>query len=115
MPNAQHDQNHVPTLTAVSNADGVTIVALWADPVTHRLLVDATGGGGGTTLKVETPSGTVDDSNTTFTVANTPVFIVINGGTYVAGTGLFSTYSAPTITLSSPVGTGGFIRSFYNG
>lgn len=72
------------------------------------------GGGSGKILTVETPVGTVDDSNTTFTVMNTPLFIDINGSSYVAGTGLFSSYSLGVITLSSAVGTGGFIRSFYN-
>ncbi len=65
-------------------------------------------------LTPETPIGAVNDSNVTFTVVNTPVFIVVNGGVYTAGLGIFSSYVAPTITLSSPVGTGGFIASFYN-
>jgi len=40
MANAKHDQNHVATLTGVSNADGTTVVPIYADPTTHRLLVD---------------------------------------------------------------------------
>lgn len=39
MANAIHDQNFVPSLLAVSNADGITPVPVYADPVTHRLLV----------------------------------------------------------------------------
>lgn len=39
MAQAKRDQNYVPTLLAVSNADGVTPVVLYADPTTHRLLV----------------------------------------------------------------------------
>jgi len=46
-PNAKRDQNFVTTLMAVSNVDGVTPVLLYADPVTHRLLVSTTGGGSG--------------------------------------------------------------------
>ncbi len=42
MENAQIDQNGRQTLTAVSSADGVSIIKLYADPTTHRLLV--TGG-----------------------------------------------------------------------
>ena len=72
------------------------------------------GGGGGSTLTVETPTGTVNDSNTTFTVAHTPLFIDVNGAIYVEGTGTYQSFSNPTITLSSPVGQSGFIRSFYN-
>lgn len=34
------DENRISTLMAVSNVDGITPVTLWADPVTHRLLVD---------------------------------------------------------------------------
>jgi len=44
MADAKRDNNYVPTLLAVSNADGVTPVTLYADPTTHRLLVSATGG-----------------------------------------------------------------------
>lgn len=65
----------------------------------------------GTGLSVETPTGTVDDSNTSFTVANTPKYIVVNGAQYFSGAGY--TYLAGTITLDNPVGTGGFIRSVY--
>lgn len=71
-------------------------------------------GGSGKTLTPQTPIGTVDDSNLIFTVTHDPVYIVINGATYTAGTGIWASYAAGTITLSSPVGTGGFITSFYN-
>jgi len=45
MENAERDQNRVTTLIAVSSVDGVTPVKLYADPITHRLLVDVTGTG----------------------------------------------------------------------
>lgn len=79
-------------------------------------IVQPGGGGGGTghILTVEIPAGTVNDSNTTFSVMNTPLFIDVNGGIYTVGQGIFSSYVAGVITLSSPVGTGGFILSFYN-
>src|SRR3990167_8162159 len=48
MANAPRDDNSIPTLLAVSNVDGVTPVVLWADPTTHRLLVDSSGGLSGT-------------------------------------------------------------------
>jgi len=44
MAEAKRDQNHVTTLLGVSSVDGVTPVVLWADPTTHRLLVDLAGG-----------------------------------------------------------------------
>lgn len=68
---------------------------------------------GGSTLEQETPTGTVNDSNLSFDVANEPLFINVNGSMYPVGAGAFASYSAPTITLAYPVGTGGFIRSYY--
>ncbi len=49
MFDAKRDANMVTTLLAVSNADGVTPVVLWADPTTHRLLVDVGTSGFATT------------------------------------------------------------------
>jgi hypothetical protein len=47
MSEASRDENFVPTLLAVSSVDGVTPVPVYANPVTHRLLVDLSGGGSG--------------------------------------------------------------------
>ena len=65
---AKRDPNYVPSLTAVSNVDGLTPVTLYADPVTHRLLTsssssigyDATAGSVGadySTLKAAIDAG----------------------------------------------------------
>lgn len=110
---APRDQNFVPAALGQSSTDSTNTLPFLINSLTGRLLVDS-GGSAGSTLTVETPTGTVDDSNVTFTVAHTPLFIVVNGGIYVAGTGIYTSYVAGTITLASPVGTGGFIRSFYN-
>ena len=40
MTNAYRDQNNVPTRTAVSNADGTTILRVQANPTTHVLAID---------------------------------------------------------------------------
>lgn len=56
MANASRDENDVPTLLGVSNSDGKTPVTIYADPVTHRLLVGMTGGGG-TVTEVDTGTG----------------------------------------------------------
>jgi len=80
----------------------------------EELMHGGASGGSGSTLTPETPVGTVDDSNKTFTVSNTPVYIVVNGAQYSEGTGTFASYVAPTITLSAAVGDGGFITSWYN-
>lgn len=39
MAQAPRDENRVPALLATSSADGITPVAIYADPSTHRLLV----------------------------------------------------------------------------
>jgi len=67
----------------------------------------------GSTMQSETPTGSVDDSNLTFTVGNEPFFINVNGAIYKVGEGIYDSYAGGTITLLFPVGTGGFIRSFY--
>lgn len=72
------------------------------------------GGGSGSTLTTEIPIGTVDDSNVTFTVTHTPLFISVNGPVYLTGQGMYASFGGGVITLSAPVGTGGFITSFYN-
>lgn len=41
MPNTDRNPNQVPTLAAKSNAGNSADVIVWADPTTHRLLVDA--------------------------------------------------------------------------
>lgn len=40
MANASRDENNVPTLLGVSASDGRTPVTVYANPSTHRLLVD---------------------------------------------------------------------------
>lgn len=75
MSDAHFDNNHVPGLLAVSNSDGSTPVTLYADPVTHRLLVTGTAN---TFIYNEVVSG----SGTSFTLAHTPV------------TGLYAVYGA---------------------
>lgn len=45
MTNAKRDDNFVPTLTAVLNSDGTTIVPVFSTAFSHRLKVsDGTGG-----------------------------------------------------------------------
>lgn len=68
MAQAPRDQNYVTTLLGVSNVDGVTPVVVWADPVTHRLLVDSTGGSSTNFADNEVVSG----SGTSWTLVHTP-------------------------------------------
>jgi len=106
MAQASRDQNFVPTLLGVSNVDGSTPVRIYADPVTHRLLVDLAGGGSGWT--VETPTGTVDASNDTFAVSSEPVCVIADGMTYFDGAGY--TYAAPNVVMD--IAPSQFIRAF---
>lgn len=95
MANASRDENNVPTLIAASSSDGKTPVRIYADPSTHRLLVDMTSGVAGPvsstdgaialwdgttgqTIKDSTlvPSGTIAAPATTAT----PVFTAYYGG-----------------------------------
>lgn len=82
MSNAKHDQNHVPTLTGVSNADGTTPVPIYADPTTHRLLIDSASGSG----DVVGPASSTDnaivrfDGTTGKLIQNSTVTISDGGG-----------------------------------
>lgn len=79
-PWANKDSNSVATLIAVSSSDGTSIVRLWADPITHRLLVDNSGGGGGFT---ELPAtGTVNGLNAVFGFTQQPTYIVSDSAIY---------------------------------
>lgn len=103
MADASHDSNSIPTLLAASSTDGTTPIKVYADPVTHRLKVDASGAGG--TGTYYTVSGTIDGANMTFTipVAVTSDFLLFlarqpqaftTDFSYVAGAG------STTITLT---------------
>lgn len=56
MTNAYKDENGVSTLIAASTADGKTPVRLYANPTTHRLLVDVATGAG----DVSGPASSID-------------------------------------------------------
>lgn len=88
--NAYRDENSVPTLIAVSNVDGFTPVRLWADPVSHRLLVDLAGGAGTVTsvsvVSANGFAGTVATSTTTpaITLSTTITGILKGNGTAIS-------------------------------
>lgn len=72
------DSNSRGSLTAVSNADGKTIVRLWADPITHRLLVLLSG----SPVMTLAATGTVNGLNATFTFTQLPTYIVSDHAWY---------------------------------
>lgn len=81
---------------------------------THELMHGGMAAGSAAVLTFEQPAGVIDDSNVTFTVANEPLFIVVNGAQYKVGNGKYASYAGGTITLTAGVGDGGFIESYYN-
>lgn len=118
MAQAERDENFVPTLLGVSNADGETPVRVYADPTTHRLLVDLPGGAGTvTSVSVVTANGfagSVADPTTTpaITLSTTVTGILQGNGTAISaitvGSGLNfagGTLSATGVAGSIVVGT----------
>lgn len=70
-----------------------------------------TGGSGGS-ISSETPVGTINGSNTTFTVSNSPTFETVNGQVLTQNNGY--TLSSLTITYSVAPVSGSVLASFYN-
>jgi len=111
MAEAARDQNRIPTLLGVSSADGITPVAVYVDPTTHRMYVDIPGGSGTvTTVSVVSANGfagTVANASSTpaitlTTSINAPV-LAGNGTAISAAT---TTGSGSTVALAtSPVFT----------
>ncbi len=107
MAQAARDQNFVPTLLAVSNADGTTPVAVYADPTTHRLLTNASGGGTVTSVSVTTANGV---SGTVATATTTPAISItlgaitptsVNGLTITSSTGTLTITNGKTLSISN--------------
>lgn len=73
MADAKRDGNFVTTLLAVSSVDGVTPVTLYANPTTHRLLVDLAGGGGGGTVTTVSVASANGFAGSVATATTTPV------------------------------------------
>ena len=72
--------------------------------------VDVTISASGAALAILPVTGTINDTNLTFTVASQPLLVIINGISYNGTTGSITwTWLAGTLTLSAPVGTGGDI------
>ena len=104
------DANRITVLGAVSSADGVTPVALWADPVTHRLLVDSAAASGTVTdvsvVSANGFAGSVANSTTTpaITLSTTITGILQGNGTAISAVTIGSGLDFTGGTLSA---TGG--------
>lgn len=107
--NASRDQNSVPTLLGASASDGTSPVKIYADPDTHRLLVDSTSGvvgpGSSTDNAVARFNGmtgqTIQNSLVTISDAGlltAPSITVTNGAT-----GTFTTVDLKTVTVTNGI------------
>lgn len=109
MAQASRDQNNVPTLLGVSSNDGVTPTTVYVDPLTHRILVDSTGGGTGTVTSVSVVSangfaGSVANPTTApaITLSTTITGVLAGNGTAISaasttGSGVVVLGTNPTI------------------
>lgn len=81
------------------------------DYMINQRIADGTISTSGGSIGVEVPSGTINGSNTAFTVSNEPKYVVVNTLTYFEGAGY--SYAGGTITFDIPPATGSFIKSIY--
>ena len=101
---ASRDNNMVTTLLAVSNADGISPVLLWADPVTHRLLVQLVS----ITALFQADVFTATNNQTVFNASKTVtagLYLSVNGIIQTPGVDYTVTGNAATLTAGVPAGT----------
>ncbi len=123
---APRDENQIPALLATDSTTGNTTVKVYADPATHRLLVDSTSGvvppGSSTDKAVARFNGTtgatiqnslviIDDSGNITGVVALTASGVVTAASYKAGSsagasGTFTTADLKTVTV-----VGGIITS----
>jgi len=115
---APRDNNRVPVIIGTSSTDGKTPVTIYADPTTHRLLVDLPGGGTVPNFAdAEIPTGAINDANTIFTLANAPnpaaSLVLSVNGQVLAPVGVDFTLTGSTITINIAPATGSPILAWY--
>jgi len=105
MAEASRDGNFVTTLLAVSSTGGTTPVAVYADPTTHRLLVDSSGGSA-TTFQTDTFTAT--NNQTLFAASQTNTYTVglyLNGLLQTPTEDYTTSGTGATLTSGVPAGT----------
>jgi hypothetical protein len=109
MANAGIDQNSRATLTALSSTGDGSIVTLYANPTTHRLLVDLAGGSGTVTsvsvVSANGFAGTVATPTTTpaITLTTTITGILKGNGTAISAATVGTDYSVGTSALATGI------------
>lgn len=104
----KRDQNSAVVLGGITDDSNQYIRMLRVNPVTGRLLVsDAGGSGGNVTLLPAT--GTVDNSNVTFTFTAEPTFVISDGAWYAQkdsnGNSQWTWDGVDTVTMIIPPST----------
>lgn len=66
MSQNKYTTNNNPTLVAVSNEDGETPVYLYADPLTHELIVQGGSGGGSLATLADFSVNDIEDGTTSY-------------------------------------------------
>jgi hypothetical protein len=96
-----------PTAIGELYVDTTNNVLYFATGTTNSSDWEATTGGGGGGVTVEIPAGTIDSSNTAFTVSATPKWIVSDGITYFNGAG----YSITGLNITMELPPSGYLRA----
>lgn len=96
------DQNRITIAGGASSADSTVVLPITIDSVTGRVKVDNSGAG--TTIYSETPSGTIDGSNVTFTTAHTvtTVYSFAINGMYIHPTTDYSVTGTTITFVTAP-------------
>ena len=102
MANDAIDQNSRNAVSAVSSTDGTTIVRLYADPTTHRLLVSnegvgysKTAYGAGTAYSLTDTAAAIDFGTTD------PAIVLDRAGTYLILGQINLTYTGATVVAET--------------
>lgn len=112
---AQNAMSSMPVTTSFFNglrAKNLTIVGATATQQGDTVSITIPTPSSGVTLTPETPIGTVDGVNVTFTVTHTPVQLFTDGLLRVLGTDY--TYAVGTITMNALLAPVNSIISYYN-